>query len=153
MARCVGEGDTILVEIVVVGELAAKGVAAAGDIDLVDLVVACLEENGQVELGARDEFENGDLVAEVRQANDEAVEGIALGAEMFRIEAGVLARLHGAVLSRLGRRMLNSTPRLSGCAVSWRRDPSAGAPLKNSRLPMTSPSLTGRRFRLVIVSI
>ena len=118
MARRVGERDAILVEIVGDRELAAEGVATARDVDLVDLVIAGLQQDRHAEAGIVDKFRDGDLVAEVRQADDEAVNDVALRPEMGGVAATVLARLHGAVLRRLDRQDGEATLSLSSCAMS-----------------------------------
>ena len=88
VAGRVGERDAVLVEIVGDRELAAEGVAAAGDVDLVDLVVARLQQDRHVELRRVDELHDGDFVAEVRQADDQAVDRVALLRENARRSAG-----------------------------------------------------------------
>ena len=103
VAGRVGERDAVLVEIVGDRELAAEGVAAAGDVDLVDLVVARLQQDRHAELRLVDELHDRDFVAEVRQADDQAVDRVAISAEMRGVEAGVVARLHRAVLGRFDR--------------------------------------------------
>ena len=103
VAGRVGERDAVLVEIVGDRELAAEGVAAAGDVDLVDLVIARLKQDRHVELRLADELHDRDFVAEVRQADDQAVDRVALLAKMRGVEAAVVARLHRAVLCRFDR--------------------------------------------------
>ena len=49
VAGRVGEGDAVLVEVVGDRDLSAEGVAAAVDVDLVDLVVAGLDEHRHAE--------------------------------------------------------------------------------------------------------
>ena len=106
MAGRVGEGDAVLVEIVGDGELAAEGVPAALDVDFIDFVVARLQQNGNVQARFVDEFGNRDLVAEIRQANDEAVDGNALVAKEGRILARVVTGLNRAVLGCVDRQDL-----------------------------------------------
>ena len=103
VARRVGERHAVLIEVVGDRELAAEGVAAARDVDLVDFVVARLEQDRNAEPRLVDKLGNRDLVAEVRQADHETVDRIALLAKMRRVAPCVLARLHRAVLGRLDR--------------------------------------------------
>ena len=74
--------DAILIEVVGDRKFAAKSVAAAVDVDFVDLVVARLKQDRNVEPRLVDEFQDRDLVAEIRQANDQAVDRVALLAKM-----------------------------------------------------------------------
>ncbi len=54
--RRVGEADAVLIEIVGHRDLAAERVAAAVNVDLVDLVIAGLQQDRNAERGARDAF-------------------------------------------------------------------------------------------------
>ncbi len=112
VARRVGEGDVILIEVVGDRKFAAESVAAAGKVDLVDLIVAGLQQNRDAEPRLADKLHDRDFVAEIRQANDEAVDRFALGAEMFGVAPRVLARLHGAVFCRVERQDAESDAQL-----------------------------------------
>ena len=66
VAGRIGERNAVLVEIICDGELAAESVPAALDVDLVDFVIARLQEDRDAKARLVDEFGNRDLVAEVR---------------------------------------------------------------------------------------
>ena len=71
------------------------------DIDLVEFVIAGLQQDRNVELGPVDQFGHGNLVAEIGQADHQAVDLVAIGLEVFGIELGIRNRLHGAIGRRL----------------------------------------------------
>ena len=147
----VGEGHAVLVEIVGDRELAAEGVPAALDVDLVDLVIARLKQDRHVEPRLVDEFGDRDLVAEIRQADHQPVDRIALLAKKRRVAARVLARLHRAVLRRIDRQDAVGDIEPVELSEQLLARLKGRRPLKNSRLPTTSPSLMGRRLRLLMV--
>ena len=103
MAGRIGERHAILVEIVGHRKLTAERISPACNVDLVDFVVARLQQDRDAETRLVDEFGNRDLVAEVRQTNDQPVDHVALVAKMRGVETRVLSRLHGSVLRRLDR--------------------------------------------------
>jgi hypothetical protein len=100
----IGEAHAVLVEVVGDRDLAAKRVTPAVNVDLVDLVIAGLKQDRNAEPRFVDKLGDRDFVPEIRQANDEPVNRVALLAKMSRIEARVLPRLHRAVLRRLERK-------------------------------------------------
>ena len=103
MARRIGEAHSVLVEVVGDREFAAKRVTPAVDVDLVDLVIAGLKQDRDVQPRFIDKLGDRDLVAEIRQANDQPVNRLTLLAKMPCIKAPVLPRLHGPVLRRIQR--------------------------------------------------
>jgi hypothetical protein len=100
----IGEAHAVLVEVVGDRDLAAKRVTPAVNVHLVDLVIAGLKQDRNVEPRLVDKLGDRNLVPEIRQADDQPVDRVALFAKMFCIEAGVLPRLHRAVLRRLQRK-------------------------------------------------
>ena len=104
MACRIGEAHAVLVEVVGDREFAAKRVTPAVDVDLVDLVIAGLKQDRDVQPRFIDKLGDRDLVAEIRQANDQPVNRLTLLAKMPCIKAPVLARLHCPVLRRIQRK-------------------------------------------------
>ena len=103
MRRRVGEVDAVLVEVVAHRELAAERVAPAAQVDLVEFVVRRLHEHRHIELRPLDRFDDGDLVAEVGQEDDEAVDIVAVLVEQLHVLAHVFLGLDGAVVRRVDR--------------------------------------------------
>ena len=98
----IGEGNTILIEVVANRNLATEGVTTAVEIHLVVLVVASLHQYGHVELGASNGVDDTHLEAEVRQRHDDTVDLITILAEELGALATILHRLHGTIRQGLG---------------------------------------------------
>ena len=116
MACRIGEAHSILVEVVSDRELAAKRITPAVDVHLVDLVIAGLKEDRNVQPRFIDKLGDRDLIAEIGQANDQPVDRLTFVAKMPCIAARVLARLHCAVLRRIQRE--NAVANLEAIEVS-----------------------------------
>jgi hypothetical protein len=86
-------GDAGLAEIVADGNLAAEGVAATDDVEAVEVVGVALHEDGDVEAGELQRVGHALLVAEVRQAHEDAGKAVAVLPEEVGALAGVAVRL------------------------------------------------------------
>ena len=91
----VREGNAVLVEVVADGQLAAEGVAAVERVELVQLVVAGLHEDGHAQLGELQGVDHAELIAEVGQGHDDAVDLVAVLVEEVGALAGVGDGLDG----------------------------------------------------------
>jgi DNA-binding MarR family transcriptional regulator len=75
-----------------------KAVAAAAQVDLVDLVVAGLHQHGHIQLRTLDRLDHSDFVAKVRQQDDETVDVVAVLVEQLHILAHVFGRFDRAIV-------------------------------------------------------
>ena len=90
-----GIGDAILIEVVADRDLAAEGIATAVEIDLVVVVVASLHKHGHIEFGTEEGVDDANFIAEVGEADQNAVDLIAVGAEELCIPDAVLKGFDG----------------------------------------------------------
>ena len=72
------EGNAMLIEDIHDGKLAAERVAPAGDVELIEIVRIRLHEDRHVETGQLERIGDPFLVAEVREAHQDAVDAITI---------------------------------------------------------------------------
>jgi hypothetical protein len=89
--------DAVLVEVIADGHLAAESVPAVLHVDLVEVVVEGVHQHRNAKLRRLEGPYDALLVAEVRQADDHAVDPCPVGLEERRVLRGVGPRLDGAV--------------------------------------------------------
>src|SRR4051812_8913110 len=76
------------------------------DIDLVDLIIARLQQDRDVERGARDTLSDGYLVSKIWQQDHETIDLVSMRTEEVAIKRRIFARLDRTVLRRVCRQSL-----------------------------------------------
>ena len=103
VARGQREGDAGLLEVVADGDLAAEGVAAAGDAEGVKVVGVGLNEDRDVQTGEFDRVGDAFFVAEVGEDDQNAVDLVAVAAKRSAHFAGIGVGFDAAELGLLRR--------------------------------------------------
>ena len=98
--------NAILIEVVAHADLTAEGIAARVKIHLVVFVIAGLHHDRHVQVGIADGIDDANLKAEVRQRHDDAVNLVAVLAELLADLQAVLAGLDAAAAG--GRILISS---------------------------------------------
>ena len=95
------EGIAVLAQVVADRDFAAEGIAPPLDRELIQVVRVRLHQDRHVEPGELDRVGHALLVAEVGQADQDAVDAAGVVAEEFSAALGVVPRLHAAELGRI----------------------------------------------------
>ena len=92
------EGEAVLAQVVADRDLAAEGVAAALDVERSQVIRVGLHQDRHIQPGELDRVGHALLVAEVGQADQDAVDLVAVLLEQLGAELGVRVGLHRAEL-------------------------------------------------------
>ncbi|MCJ7659819.1 MAG: hypothetical protein MUO67_11770 [Anaerolineales bacterium] len=103
MERSIGKGNAVLVEVVAHRQFSAKGVPPFSHAELVEIVVTSLNQHRHIELGHVEGFYNSQLVAEVGQNDDDAVDLVGVLMEQVSAELGMFTRFDRPTRRRVPR--------------------------------------------------
>ena len=99
----IGDGEVVavLVQVVAHRNLAAEGIAAAFDVELVKAVRVGLYEDRHIEARQLDRVRDTAFVTEVRQRDEDAVDAVGVLPEEFTALLGVIPRFDRAEFGRV----------------------------------------------------